>query len=169
MNNLFSRSQDLQRSAMYVLGSWATVNIISGAIGTLKSSGSTKYFHQMNAGWNLVNFAIAGASLYSLSTTDPFSLSSSEIFGKMNNLDKFLLLNAGLDLGYIATGAWLWERGLRKGSERLTGYGKSLMMQGGFLLIFDGIFYALHSPLTGQLAETGLTVEIAFNSVRIHF
>lgn len=166
--DVFSESMQMQRKAMYVLGSWATINIISGAYGTFKNNGKTKYFHQMNAGWNTVNLAIAGFSLLSLSQSDPAGMSANEIFGEMNGLDKFLLLNAGLDVGYIAAGAWLWDRGIRKNSERLEGYGRSLIIQGSFLLLFDAAFYLLHSPLTTELTS-GITMELSYNAVRINF
>lgn len=166
--SVFSESRQMQRKAMYVLGSWAAVNMVTGAYGSFSGRGRTKYFHQMNAGWNVINLSIAGLSLYSLSQSDPSTFSASGIFQDMNNLDKFILLNAGLDLGYIATGAWLWDRGLRKGSERLEGYGRSLIIQGGFLLLFDAAFYLLHSPLTKKLSS-GISVELTMNAVRVSF
>ena len=153
---------------MLVLGSWAALNILSGAAGSLSSSGRLKYFHQMNAGWNLVNLAIAGGSLYSLSQADLSSMDAAAMFSDMNKLDKFLLLNSGLDVGYIAAGAWLWDRGLRKGSDRLVGYGRSLIVQGSFLLVFDAVVYALHSPLTKEFSS-GVTFQIAANTIRISF
>ena len=53
----------------------------------------------------------------------------------------YCLFNAGLDVGYMATGAYLWERGIRKDSRGLKGYGQSLILQGGFLFTFDLIMY----------------------------
>ena len=43
-----------------------------------------------------------------------------------------LLLNAGLDLAYIGTGAYLLTR------PGLAGHGAGVALQGGFLLLFDG-------------------------------
>jgi len=50
-----------------------------------------------------------------------------------------LLLNVGLDVDFIATGFFLLERAknVRRVPKRLSGFGKSLIMQGGFLLLFD--------------------------------
>jgi hypothetical protein len=58
-------------------------------------------------------------------------------------LEKTLLFNAGLDVGYIMTGLYLTELSRRAGEqqERLEGYGWSLVLQGGFLLGFDLILY----------------------------
>lgn len=60
-------------------------------------------------------------------------------------MQNFLLLNAGLDVAYIATGFYLKERAKNSSSpERLRGYGNSLLLQGGFLLAFDIAFYFIH-------------------------
>lgn len=163
------KSQKLQKKGMIFLGSWATLNIFSGSAGYFLSEGEVKYIHQMNAGWNLVNVGIAGLALHSLSHSDASSISYSEAQSKLQNLDKILLLNTGLDVGYMATGAWLWERGIRKDSRRLIGYGKSLIIQGGFLLAFDLVLYLIHSPITSDLIMEGNQIELTANGIRINF
>ena len=154
---------------MIFLGSWAVLNILSGSAGYLLSENDTKYFHQMNAGWNLVNLGIAGIALHGISQMDVSSLSYSESLTELQNLDKILLFNAGLDVGYMATGAWLWERGLRKNSQRLEGYGKSLVLQGGFLFAFDLVLYLIHSPLTNDLIQLSDQFELTATGFRVNF
>lgn len=163
------KSFELQKKGMILLGSWATFNIISGSAGYFLSEKDTKYFHQMNAGWNLVNLGIAGFALYNISQMDASGLSYSEALTELQNLDKILLFNSGLDLGYMATGAWLWERGLRKGSDRLVGYGRSLLIQGGFLLAFDLGLYLLHSPITSNYIDLSDSFELTSTGFRIKF
>jgi hypothetical protein len=54
----------------------------------------------------------------------------------------FLLLNAGLDVAYMSFGLYLRERSKTSSSaDRLRGYGNSLLLQGGFLLVFDLVLY----------------------------
>jgi hypothetical protein len=163
------KSFDLQKKGMIYLGSWATLNILSGTSGSFLSENSTKYFHQMNAGWNLVNLGIAGFALYNISNTDVSALNYSQSLSELRNLDKFLLLNTGLDVGYMATGAWLWERGIRKNSNRLEGYGKSLLLQGAFLFAFDLVLYLSHSPITKDLLGLTDNLTITANSFRLAF
>lgn len=163
------KSQKLQKKGMIFLGSWATLNIFSGSAGYFLSEGDTKYIHQMNAGWNLVNIGIAGFALHSISQSEAASQSYTEALTNLQSLDKILLLNTGLDVGYIATGAWLWERGIRIDSQRLRGYGKSLIIQGTFLLIFDLVFYLLHSPITSNLTQLEKQIELTANSIKINF
>lgn len=167
--NYAQKSFELQKKGMILLGSWATLNLITGSTGYFLSENDSKYFHQMNAGWNIVNLGIAGFALYNLSQSDPSVLSYSDTITELQNLDKILLLNTGLDLGYMATGAWLWERGIRKQSHRLKGYGKSLLVQGGFLLVFDMILYLMHSPITKEAIYFADQFEITANGFRINF
>jgi hypothetical protein len=65
---------------------------------------------------------------------------------KFQNLERTLIFNSGLDIAYIATGLYLRERGKNElnltRSEQFQGFGKSLMLQGGFLLVFDALFYS---------------------------
>ena len=62
--------------------------------------------------------------------------------------ENLYLFNAGLDVAYLATGFYLLEKGRNTtasgSAERWQGYGQSLLLQGGFLLLFDGFQFATH-------------------------
>lgn len=136
---------NINETAMLVLGSWAAGNILIGTYGNFKANGEAKYFHQFNAMWNVVNLGIAAFGYFNAINSDPFSMSNLEILNEYNSLQSFLLLNAGLDVAYIATGFYLKERSKNSSSsERLRGYGNSLLLQGGFLLMFDVALYFIH-------------------------
>ena len=141
----------LNAKGMYVLGGWAATNIAVGTIGYLNSNGSKKYLHQMNAAWNVVNLAIAGVALHQYAQVDPASLTFSQSLTKAHNIEKILMINIGLNVAYMATGGYLWERGIRTTSNRLRGYGQSLLIQGGFLLLFDSTLYLLNRSNNEQL------------------
>jgi len=135
----------INETAMLVLGGWAVGNILVGTYGNFKASGEAKYFHQFNAMWNVVNLGIAAFGYFNAINSDPSSMSNLEILNEYNSLQSFLLLNAGLDVAYIATGFYLKERSKNSSSsERLRGYGNSLLLQGGFLLMFDVALYFIH-------------------------
>jgi len=136
---------NINETAMLVLGSWAAGNILIGTYGNFKANGEAKYFHQFNAMWNVVNLGIAAFGYFNAINSDPSSMSNLEILNEYNSLQSFLLLNAGLDVAYIATGFYLKERSKNSSSsERLRGYGNSLLLQGGFLLMFDVALYFIH-------------------------
>jgi hypothetical protein len=135
----------INESAMLVLGGWAVGNILVGTYGNFKASGEAKYFHQFNAMWNVVNLGIAAFGYFNAVNSDPSSMTNLEIIKDFNSLQNLLLLNAGLDVAYIATGFYLKERSKNSSSsERLRGYGNSLLLQGGFLLVFDIVLYFIH-------------------------
>lgn len=137
--------QDINKTGMIVLGSWAVGNILVGAYGNYKYTGQTKYFHQFNAMWNVVNLGIAAFGYFNAAGSDPNSMTATQILNEYNSLQNFLLLNAGLDVAYMVTGLYLKERAKNStNAERLRGYGNSLLLQGGFLLAFDVALYFIH-------------------------
>jgi hypothetical protein len=87
---------------------------------------------------------------------------------EFQNFEKILLFNAGLDVGYMALGAFLWERGLRKDSDRLTGYGQSLILQGGFLFTFDLVLYFMNRSQSSQVLEILEQVQFTGTSVAVN-
>jgi len=155
---------DINRTGMLVLGGWAIANIVSGTTLAFTTQGETKYFNQFNALWNTVNLGLA---LNGLLNTGPDSLSLFNSVTGHQTLQNIFVLNAGLDLAYIATGFFLKEKA--KNSEKkeiLTGYGNSLLVQGAFLLVFDAAMYFIHQnnanvtlyPLLGTLTQPGVGI-----------
>ena len=98
----------------------------------------------MNVMWNVVNLGLATAGYFGAKADLNQQLSLAKSITDQHKIEQILLLNAGLDVGYMAAGLYLNERGLRKSSDRLQGYGQSLILQGAFLLVFDGALYAIH-------------------------
>lgn len=140
-----TEQKKLQQTGMKVLAGWAGANIISGAYFTSHTSGSAQYFHRMNAYWNVVNGALAGFSLWRLSKEHLGDDYFAEIYKKQHTLEKIFMVNAGLDAAYMLGGLYLNKRSKNDGSNsnRSKGYGNSIILQGGFLLLFDGVLYTL--------------------------
>lgn len=138
-------SNKINTTGMYVLGGWAIANIAGGAVGWANSTGSAKYFHQMNLFWNTVNLGIAGFALYSNLTNDFSMLSSDEMLLKHTKTENLYLINAGLDVVYIGTGFLLKHLSVNNLNKQdlLKGYGNSIILQGGFLMIFDLIMWGI--------------------------
>ena len=138
-----------QQVAMGSLGAWSAGNLIVSPLlsnNIFKNGSSTTsgdYFHQMNFNWNIVNGAIAGLGYWSVCRRKKklWNFSSLEIEKK--NLNTSLAVNMGLDVVYIVSGILLNRVGHSSSSnaELKIGYGNSLMLQGGFLLIFDILFF----------------------------
>ena len=143
--DFYKKSNQINTTGMYVLGGWAVANIAFGAIGWSNSTGSSKYFHQMNLFWNTVNLGIAGFVLYNNFNTDISMLSPDEMMARHVKTENLYLINAGLDVVYIGTGfllKHLSNTNLNK-QDLLKGYGNSVILQGGFLMIFDLIMWGV--------------------------
>ncbi len=138
---------DTNRKAMYVLGAWAVGNLAAGSLLMTQKQGEDKYFHQMNAGWGAVNLGIAAFGYCAASNADPAGFDAFATVQEQYNMQKILLFNAGLDIGYMAGGFYLMERSKNTGKrpERLKGFGKSIVLQGAFLFAFDLTTYLFHA------------------------
>ena len=146
---------DKNKQAMYVLGGWAVGNMAVGAIGMARTSGESRAFHQMNLGWNLVNLGLAASGIWNASHTDISTLDAWHSWKAYESTQRLFLFNAGLDAGYIMTGFWMQERGKNttQHNDRWTGFGKSLVLQGAFLMVFDLGAFLFHRPLEAQFPE----------------
>ena len=159
----------INQTGMFVLSSWSAASIISGAIGQSAASGEARYFHQMNLVWGVVNLAIAlpgyiGASRSNADLSLPASVKGQAA------VEKIFILNAGLDLAYIAAGAWFIEKGNTASNPgRYKGYGKSILLQGGFLLVFDAVMFTTHNRHGKKLYRALNGLQLGPNSFGFNF
>ncbi len=145
INQFNVERQKISKTGLKILSAYSAMNIIYGSIASSNTTGSNRYFHKMNVIWNSVTLGIVGISIVVEKKEGILSYANS--LKKQNEIEKLFLFNAGLDLAYIAGGAYLKERSKTstKNSSRLRGYGESVMLQGGVLLLFDGIMYSIHN------------------------
>jgi hypothetical protein len=141
------------RYSMMVLGGWAAANVAVGAVGMSRSTGSTRAFHQMNLGWGAINMGLAVSGYWTATQTDPATLSGWESQQALIRLRQIFLFNAGLDVGYMAAGAWMLERAKNASTQadRWRGFGRSIILQGAFLFVFDLGAFWYHGPMMEQL------------------
>jgi hypothetical protein len=128
------------RTDMMILGGWALGNMaVSGILLANTEGGVAKGFHQMNIGWNAVNLTIAGFGYLAAMKSNPASF---DLFGSVDEhykLQRLFIFNAGLDVGYVAAGAFLMERSKSrlKNPEQMKGFGQAIIVNGTFLFVFD--------------------------------
>ena len=149
---------DYNKQGMLILGTWAVVNLILGAVGSFRTRGQSQAFHQMNGYWNVVNLGIAGYGFWQASQVAV--LNFWEVLLAQQEIEKILLANAALDFGYIALGLYLIERGRRTEKDKWLGFGKSIVLQGAFLLLFDVILYGFQQQLGIDLVELGKSLVV---------
>ena len=109
----------VEQDVVRALGRWAVGSLLLGA--ALSADPRTRAFGRQTAAWGLVDGAIAlvGARRQAAGGTTPPA-----------RLRRVLLVNAGLDVGYVAAGAALLR-------TRWRGDGAAVVVQGAFLLWLD--------------------------------
>ena len=143
----------INRTGMTILGSWALGNMAVSGIALSGSQGVTKKFHQMNIGWNAVNAIIAGFGYYG-AISGHTDLTLAQSIQEHESIKRILLFNAGLDLGYMAGGAWMLEKAKTSSkSAQWKGFGRAVIYNGAFLFAFDVVMYLIHQNHEGSLYQ----------------
>lgn len=145
---LNDRRIQTNKTGMKILGTWGAANIVAGIAGYgVANNNEWRSFHQMNAIWGVVNLGIAASGYFGAKREAGKSFTFAEGFEKQQSNTKLFLLNAGLDGLYLGTGIYLIERARNENNrpEVWRGYGKSILVQGIGLLIFDVVMYASHN------------------------
>jgi hypothetical protein len=160
----------VQTTGMWMLSGWAVANIAYGSIAAARSEGSNKYFNRMNVYWNVVNLGIAVPSLIgALRARKSPPTTLDESIEDLHSLEKTLLFNTGLDVAYLAGGFYLLEKAKNTPDKeaRFRGFGQSLILQGGFLLLFDAANYFALRQSHRKAAEILKNVQFTGNSIGV--
>ena len=147
MNEFNKERIQTDKKLMVGLGTWATTNFIVSGIGwATVPSGEAHYFHQMNVLWNTVNIGLAVPGYLKAKKANS-SLSFAETIRTQHKTEKVFLINTGLDIGYVAGGLLLRSAAKTNIGKRdqFNGFGNSLLIQGGFLFVFDLTAYMIHN------------------------
>lgn len=145
---LRKKFQNNQSNALKILGSWSTLNLIVSPIylNHIKNRGgassSKEHFNKMNFNWNLVNGGICIVGTLKSKTLKNKSWNNIEVTNSIIKLKKTLFINMGLDISYMLAGLTLKKVAPNNPlkNHQYTGYGNSLITQGGFLFVFDCLF-----------------------------
>ena len=134
------------KTGMAILGTWGVVNSAAGAAGYfIAGNKEAKAFHGMNAIWGATNALIAMGGYAGARREAKEERSFSDGLQRYESVKRLYLVNAGLDVLYIGTGALLaLEADRFNQPEMWRGFGKSFVVQGAALLLFDGIMFAAH-------------------------
>jgi len=153
----------INKIGMLTLGSWALGNMAYSGLALRQAPGAEGYFYQMNIYWNIVNLALAGSGYYQATHTDPSALGLAESVGAHHQIKSLLLLNAGLDVGYMAAGLYMRERSKNAGerADMWEGFGRSLLLQGAFLFVFDLTLYAIHEAEAPKLRKLLESIQLS--------
>jgi hypothetical protein len=133
------------KNAMIGLASWSVANIVGSGIATNTRNKEMRNFHQMNVMWGGINLAIAGLAYRGANREKIDNPTMESVLKHQRKIEKTYLINAGLDVVYIGSGLLMNKTSdNQKNPEKFKGYGNSIMVQGGFLLLYDAVMYAIH-------------------------
>ncbi len=146
----YARGLAVERQHLVVLGGWAGANLAGASLGlALADTPAARTFHGTNAAWNVVNLGIAvagGVGVAQRTRAGPPDLATLE--RQHRGLQTALAVNLGLDAVYIGTGAVMWGAGGDVRGLDVASMGRSLVLQGAFLVVFDAVFLARHRAVT---------------------
>jgi hypothetical protein len=172
LQSIVQKQFRLQRTSTRILAGWSVANLAVSGIAVGQANGSNKYFHEMNLYWNAVNVGIAGMGLLGLRKLKE-SPTVSSVVREHYTLQKSLLLNTGLDIAYVTSGLWLLDKSKTEmtqvRSDRFRGFGQAVVVQGGFLLVFDLANYFIHRADSPRLHRLLDQVSLSGNGIRMKF
>lgn len=135
---------DYQQRTLDILKYWGLSSVAVGALCTLVPDKRVRHFGYQAATWGAIDAKLAIFGQYQASQkATRFArgeLDAAVVAREIERLRTILLVNAGLDVGYIATAVWL----LATAGERheRQGMGAGILVQGLFLLVYDLAFAA---------------------------
>ena len=160
------------RNGMIALGSWGVGNIIVGTAGVLTTKqGSTMFsFHLMNASWNLVNLGIALPAYFGARKRLKKEYDIPGSFKLQRKQETLYAINMAADVLYVGSGVFMQEFGNRYSNpnvrDSFKGMGYSLIMQGGFSLLFDAAMLGVHKS-HWKKKEQKIWEQLEFNGTSI--
>lgn len=119
---------------------WSVLSMVIGALLWRRGAPFWRGVGVQSAGWGAIDGIIAASGL--LTQRQP----PAEPARSASNLRRLLWFNAALDVGYMAGGLWL-ARSKGQADAQWRGQGWGIVVQGGFLLLFD-LFHARRVPRT---------------------
>lgn len=144
---------NITRNYMTALGAWGLVNVVQGSISATNTVGPEHYFHQMSAYFNTVNVGIAALGFLGIKKQLLKTNTMASEIREQQKIQKILLINSGLDIGYFGIGLLMRGSGIRNQNAKIQGYGGSIMLQGAFLLAYDLLQFGAHRKNGKRLGQ----------------
>lgn len=136
---------DLHNNIIRRLLIWSAISVATGIFLFFSRAPFWHAFGIQAAAWGLVDAAIVAFGWLNTRRIPAEARESSQVkIKEARKLSRILWINSGLDLLYIAAGAILVVFP-GSGDAALRGHGWGIIVQGGFLLLFD-VLHALRIP-----------------------
>ena len=123
---------------------WALGSIAAGIVWLRNDDGQVRGYGSQFAGWGAINLLLALFGMNSAwrnqTRLKQGEISTAQHAVQAQKFERLVLVNAGLDVGYIAAGAWLASTPIDKPQKQpglRRGMGWGILCQGAFLLGWD--------------------------------
>lgn len=132
---------------------WAIVNIAAGIWMQQRKSDLARGIGSQSTSWGAINalIAIGGTIAAQIRQTNDNAYNPETLRREQRNLFRALWINGVLDIFYMLGGILL-ARTRGKTNEKLRGMGWGIVVQGGFLFIFDFVHAGILSADKDQSA-----------------
>ena len=138
---------EISTGFMAVLLGWGVANVGIGLFRCREKELVRRYFWQMNFAWGAVDALLAGVTLAMIAGDYSRFMVDRALQTRQMNIVGW---NGLLDVLYVLVGLMLIKYRAANRSERRLGYGRSIVVQGGFLLVFDALlFLAMRAVISG--------------------
>ena len=154
-----------QQAHLWRVGAWGLANAVGGAVLVLATDRDADpgrwAFGLQSGAWGVVNVGIAAVGL--ASGPGEVTAEWATALGAENGYADVLLVNLGLNVGYVAVGGTLLAVAGRGVStpDAWRGHGGALVLQGAGLLVLDGIAYLGTRDRLGALVEVAGRAEVS--------
>lgn len=136
-------------NGMIAFSSWTGVNLVGSTVGVLTTEGEWQHFFEMNLYFNAINAGLAIPGLIGAIRAQRTGLDFETSVKEVQKIKTIYLVNGALDVSYITFGFLLREiaRNPKNSNQRdrFNGFGSSMIVQGGFLLLYDFIAFGIHA------------------------
>ncbi len=144
---MYNERMDERRSLEWILFGWGGLNVTTGAA---MLTSEYRDFGLMNLAWGAINMAIVTPSLFFSDRPTPEQNSFGDTVREEMRFQRIVAINASLNVSYIMAGAGMLHYG---DSSQIRQFGTSVIIQGGFLLLYDLVLLRYSSRYLNRITE----------------
>lgn len=130
-----------QRRMLGILLAWGLGNMLLGVLAWAIRDPLVRQFGVQALVWGAIDAALAlfgrRSARRKAAAYERGDLDNADMLREAANMRRILLVNAGLDVGYIVGGVWVMRRFHARRDRR--GMGLGILVQGAFLLVYDSL------------------------------
>lgn len=124
-----------ERQAMSTLLGWSALSVATGGMLLATGDDYARGVGLQNVTWGAIDGVIAGFGYRGIRKQGLLDKPPAYWRARDRKTRTIFLINAGIDVLYVALGATLWRVGK---TDFVRGNGAGVMLQGSFLFVFDG-------------------------------